>query len=240
MKHTHTLFWLTGTGQDAKPYEKLIDSGRFRVPQGVRIVLMWPVFIEFPVPYQGVKGLRAWYDFDLNKYTMNRKDALQSADYVMQVIQNELTLIDNDYKRLFLCGFSGGGIINYYIYFRLLKKQIGLMYCMACFPPDNLVFEIEQLAKEDQQFKKDLVSMRQTPMYFWYGEHDEFFVGKPSEELQHRLRDTSGMQNNYHIIVEKGINHRVSMKGLEYLYQLMQAIVDNKYSQKSQEFHPKL
>ncbi|CDW83503.1 phospholipase carboxylesterase family protein [Stylonychia lemnae] len=221
VQHSHVLVWTTGAGQDSTVYEKLIERGKFRVPQGIRIVLLWPVKVKYTYPQSNgdMEGF-SWYDFSLESKFMNFEQSKKSALIINDHIKEELKLLNNDYKKLILSGFSGGNITNFYVLFDLIQDQIGMMFGMSSFISIELAERIIKLA-ETNEYKKAQDKMRNTQIYSWYGDKDPFYLDLPNKELMERVKQACHFEENFHLIEENGLAHRVSYKGLDYFHDLI-------------------
>ncbi|CDW79322.1 phospholipase carboxylesterase family protein [Stylonychia lemnae] len=170
--------------------------------------------------------MHAWYDFSMETFLMNHDHARASAAVINKHIADEIKILNNDYTKLILGGFSGGGITNFYVLFEQIQKRVGLMLGMACFPPDKFVDRIEQLSQSND-YQLILDQLRKVPIHLWYGEKDPFFVGKPTKTFFDRIIKACDFKDNFHTIEQKGVPHKISQEGLNHFYDLMLAFVES-------------
>ncbi|MFT5482446.1 MAG: phospholipase/carboxylesterase [Halieaceae bacterium] len=103
------VIWLHGLGADGHDFEAIVPELRLPVEFPVRFV--FPHAPEMPVTAFGGQRARAWFDFGLGDAT-DLPGLKKSVFQVRDLIQNE---IDNGMpsERIFLAGFSQGGVLAY-------------------------------------------------------------------------------------------------------------------------------
>ena len=99
----------------------MIEKGKFPIPDGLRVVIIWPDVIKFKKPMMGMTELESWYEFHLENNEWNMEQTYASSLAILPYIEKESKLLNNDYSRIFMSGFSGGGMISFYVIFLHLQ-----------------------------------------------------------------------------------------------------------------------
>lgn len=115
--HTHTLIWMHGLGDSAEGYLDFFTDSSSPTPATTKVVLLTAPTRAVTIN-MGMK-MPSWFDFksfELNvanfKSALGLEEADESAKRIQSVVNEEIALLNNDSKKIFLGGFSQGGCMT--------------------------------------------------------------------------------------------------------------------------------
>ncbi len=139
--HQATVIWLHGLGADGHDFEPIVPDLGLR-EHGVKFV--FPHAPVRPVTINGGMPMRAWYDIlgmDLS-VRADHAGVMDSVDKVNQLVALEAEAVGFD--RIFLAGFSQGGVIAAHTALRLAHPIAGLVMLSTYLPLAEVLGESRQ------------------------------------------------------------------------------------------------
>ncbi|KRX06786.1 hypothetical protein PPERSA_11431 [Pseudocohnilembus persalinus] len=116
-EHKNTLIWLHGLGDSADGFAPIFASPQNFTSENTKIIL--PTAPTRKVTINGGYPCTAWYDIvslernenqsDENLY--NQEQVNESVQYVSDIIDNELSILNGKNKNIYIGGFSQGGVM---------------------------------------------------------------------------------------------------------------------------------
>ena len=180
-KHDQTLIFLHGLGDTAAGFVDLFAQIEVVSPS-TRIIL--PTAPSRPVTINGGMKMPSWYDFgfpptefdkppekmseeeklDILRNQANQEDLIKSADFLQNMINEELSrFADGDPARIFIGGFSQGAAVCLATWLRY-KGENPLGGVVALSGAQALKLESARLENKSVQ--------RRTPMFIYHGAGD--------------------------------------------------------------------
>ena len=123
------LIWLPGLGDTAKSYVDDIEDERRPVPSKMKVVLLTATLST-------KNNKNSWYEYidrNLRIIDNNCNSFLTNIERITKVIDYEAQLLNNDYSRVFLGGFSQGSAMSFLIGLTLKSKFLGGIICCSGF-----------------------------------------------------------------------------------------------------------
>lgn len=130
-QHLATVIWLHGLGADGHDFEPIVPELGLR-ERGVKFV--FPHAPVRPVTINGGIPMRAWYDIfgmDLSARA-DQAGVMDSVERITQLADSEAELVG--WERIFLAGFSQGGVIAAHTALRQVRPIAGLVMLSTYLP----------------------------------------------------------------------------------------------------------
>ncbi|VAW94765.1 hypothetical protein MNBD_GAMMA22-1634 [hydrothermal vent metagenome] len=170
----YSVIWLHGLGADGYDFEPIIPQLNLSSNYNIRFIL--PHAPSQAVTINGGVEMPAWYDIlDTARIDAQQdsKGIHQAADFIKAFIKNEMSQ-GVAAEKIFLAGFSQGGVIALQTGLRYPKKLAGILALSTYLPlPDTLESELHNANKD-------------IPIMMTHGEFDPVIpieIGKYSCEL---------------------------------------------------------
>ncbi|NOT12890.1 MAG: alpha/beta fold hydrolase [Methylococcaceae bacterium] len=155
-EHRYSIIWLHGLGADGHDFEGIVPQLHLKESDHIHFI-----FPDAPVQAVTINGgmkMRAWYD--ILEASLERKvdvaGIYQSAALIDQIIQQECAN-GVPSERIFLAGFSQGGVIALHAGLRYPQRLAGIIALSTYLPT------ITQLLTERSVANKD------TPIFMAHG-----------------------------------------------------------------------
>ena len=106
---THTLIWMHGLGDSAMGFVDFFDRDDSLVPLNTKVILLTAP--EMEVTLNNGYIMNSWFDQEFGKnggFVVKKDDVLASYYRISKVIDEEVQFHNNDYKKMFIGGFSQG------------------------------------------------------------------------------------------------------------------------------------
>lgn len=101
----------------------------------------------------GKHEAESWYSFSIENFEWDFLQGLDSIEYVTNIIKEEAKLLDNDYTRIFVGGFSGGGVVLLLSIFLTLEQRLGAYYGMSSFPTIPILEIVQYKLKFEEKYR---------------------------------------------------------------------------------------
>ena len=196
---THTLIWMHGLGDSAKGFLDYFNCCNPVVPLTTKIVLLTAP--DVPVTVNGGKVMPSWFDIVIIKegeFTAKQSDVEKSYNRVKDTIEKEVKAYNNDYKKIFIGGFSQGGGLSLYTGMTFDHILGGICSLSGC------LFDFVKLDEK----KKSL------PMFLYHGKMDHMVSFSKTMKDYGKFKD-GGF--NAKIYAEDELGHSISDKENEEL-----------------------
>ena len=154
----YVIIWMHGLGAD---YDNFLDIVE-HINTDVKIKFIFPRAPVTPITINQKIKMRAWYDIITIENFKREVDAIGINKSIVEIHH----LIDEvaqefSYDRIFLAGFSQGGVISYYAGLNYTHKLAGIISLSSYMPDVNL------LSKASIALKPDI------PVLICHGEQDD-------------------------------------------------------------------
>jgi phospholipase/carboxylesterase len=135
-KYTHTLIWLHGLGDSPQSYLDFFTSDEI-VPKTTKIILL-------SAPYSSVtcfnnEKTTSWFDIYKmnfgNEKDYSFEDVQKNSLRIYDIIEKESIALNNNYKNIFIGGFSQGAMLSLYIGLNYKKEIGGIISCSGILFP---------------------------------------------------------------------------------------------------------
>ncbi len=117
------IIWLHGLGADGHDFEPLVPELGL---SDLNIRYVFPHAPERPVSINNGEVMRAWFDFQPHAETAGNEDIEASAHHLMDLIDAQKALGLRS-ERIFLAGFSQGGVIALHTALRDPERLAGVI-----------------------------------------------------------------------------------------------------------------
>lgn len=170
------LIFMHGLGDSALGFRDVFDSENKPIPNRMKVVL--PTANKSAVTINGGMVMNSWYDIK----SFSGADSIEEADVhksfyrVKKIIDNEVKNVNNDYKNVFVGGFSQGGSMSIHVGLTA-PYLLGGIVCLSGYMFPFTSYE------ED---KKDL------PIFIGHGSDDELIPEKKAKESFKNLLNKKG------------------------------------------------
>lgn len=139
--HTQTLIWLHGLGDSPLGYLDMFNSYESPIPFNFKIILLCAPKVKFTLYNNQITT--SWFDLlepgfrDEKSY--NYSDVEKNKIKIINIIEEEVKLLNGNYKNIFIGGFSQGACLSLDIGFSYEKKLGGIISCSGVlFPQTNI------------------------------------------------------------------------------------------------------
>lgn len=181
-------------------------------------------------PTMGMQEMENWYDFSLEDFTFNHFQHMDSVQYGLKIVEEEVKLLDGQYNKVFLGGFSGGGLMMHHITFIFMRKAIGGLFVCATFATDMEMALMDYLLRMDPSYQKYVKEeLHKVPIHAWYGKEDPFFKDKPTETRPPIISEM--LKIKYNVKVLPDFPHKISFEAQTFFKNLMEDIVKKNQEQ---------
>jgi len=193
--HRNTLIWMHGLGDSAYGFLDVFYNNKEICPKSTKIILLTAPYR--PVTINGGMYSNSWYDIlSLNPEESNNLDLLQiqeSEKLVSSQIQEELTYLDNNPKKIIIGGFSQGCVMSLLIGLNNINNLGGLIGLSG--------YLIPKVSLKNKEEKKNI------PIFLYHGINDEIILVEQAEKSYQKL-----MKEGFNIqfTKEKMLGHGVS------------------------------
>ena len=140
-KYTHTFIWLHGLGDSPQSYLDYFVSNEI-VPKTTKIILLCAPYASVTC-FNNFKA-NSWFDmYTGNPQTekdYNFEDVQKNSLRIFDIIEKESIALNNNYKNIYIGGFSQGAMLSLYIGLSYKKQIGGIIACSGIlFPQTNII-----------------------------------------------------------------------------------------------------
>ena len=115
--HTHTLIFMHGLGDSPESFKNFFDSDFFSDNVNVKVILLRAPIN--PSTIGGGRFMNSWFDIKrfpiLDENCYNYEDVKTMSKSIIEFIKEEAKLLNNDFSKIYLGGFSQGGCLSWEI-----------------------------------------------------------------------------------------------------------------------------
>lgn len=137
--HTQTLIFLHGLGDSPKSYLSTFVSATRPVPLKTKIILLASPIIS--VTCFNNQTVNSWFNikkFPIEENNYEMMDIIKNTLWIKKIINQEIKLLNNDYKKILLGGFSQGAMMALFISFHLDNILGGIIALSGALIPESL------------------------------------------------------------------------------------------------------
>ena len=198
--HRHTIIWLHGLGDSAYGFLPIFEE--LDILPDCKIVLLTAP--KQPVTVNRGAVMNSWYDIEsFDKNTLHPQ-AIESAQRISRVIEEERKYTEN----IILGGLSQGGAMALYTGLVVYPNPLKAVVALSTYAFD---MEIPERSK-------------QTPVFIYHGEADELI----KEKMARRTYETVLGSMNYHYETETMLGHGLSDREIERMSEWLRSLVNTK------------
>ena len=193
--YNSVLVWMHGLGDSAEGYVDFFNGPSSPTPNSMKIILLTAQ--AEPVTVNGGMIMNSWYDI-LNFNDTNNVDEAnvsKNSQRVVDIIIKEAKsdFIKNDYKKIFIGGFSQGACMSLYIGNTLNQNFAGILSCSGYLFP----------------FIKNI--NLSVPIFAYHGKADPIIPYAKTVKSYERLKENK----NFYFNGENDLEHTFSYKELQ-------------------------
>ena len=193
--HENTLIWIHSENESCRQYVPWFNCEDSIVPFSTRVILPCA-----PERISSGNIINSWYK--IRRYTRTVEQCeglLWSYNYIMNIITEELILLNKQYDRIFLGGFSQGCSLALWILLNCKIKFGG--FC-------GFSGQLFPFADINEQVSKDI------PILLYHGEEDDVVFVNKAVNTYERLKERD---LNVKLLIEKELGHWISERGKSHL-----------------------
>ncbi|CAF1289362.1 unnamed protein product [Adineta steineri] len=191
--HKYSIIWLHGFGDSSDGYKDLFTQIQ---PPNTRVVL--PNAPKQLITIQGRQhNLRSWY----GEEAKDAQKGLELIESVNELIDGELKLV-KDASHIIIGGFSQGGSLSLLVGINYSKQQLGGIICCG----GDVVYK-----DKISQFISEYAA--KVPILVYHGKDDDRVKWDDTKTGLDLLKQ-NGLKDNIQVVVEDGVKHTISEKGL--------------------------
>lgn len=208
--HTETLIWLHGLGDTAEGFFPVFSGAMNPCFSTTKIVLLTAPIR--PVTINGGMKFHSWYDirdlrFDETNFekTINIIEANESIERVNQVIEREAIILNENYKRIVVGGFSQGCSISLSCALQF-KKTLGGIIGFS-----GLLFPNVIISKENEN----------TPILLSHGKLDPLI---PCELAEKSYLKLDRKKHNLKLMIDQNLDHGLGANSMKWFSEFWSGI----------------
>jgi predicted esterase len=161
--HNSVLIWMHGLGDSALGYQNFFDSPYTPIPKKMKVVLLTAPRAAVTINMGMV--MNSWYDiksFNKGKDSVEQSDVIKNSERINKVLESEVKLLNGDYNKVFIGGFSQGACMALHVALTNKNKMGGLLILSGLL----FTFTAEELVNIQEP-------IRNTPIFIGHGSYDE-------------------------------------------------------------------
>ena len=200
-KYEYIFIFIHGLYATPKTYVDLFDKKDGVFPSNFKIII--PCAPVQNVDVNEGKPTTSWFNINKKHGKEIREDSIDynqlksSSNMIIKIIKEEAELLNNDFSKIFLCGFSQGACLSFHIGLTF-DKILGGIACMCGIPLS--------VYKVNENNRKNL------DIFVVLGGKDGFFIEEyVKEQIKNVIGDKENMkvkvyENNAHHVYEDELN----------------------------------
>ena len=193
-KYEYIFIFIHGLYATPKTYVDLFDKKDGVFPSNFKIII--PCAPVQNVDVNEGKPTTSWFNINKKYGKEIREDSIDynqlksSSNLIIKIIKEEAELLNNDFSKIFLCGFSQGACLSFHIGLTL-DKLLGGIICVCGIPLST--YKINEN-------NKNILNI-----FVVLGGKDEFFI---EEYVKDQIKNVIGTQKNLRIkVYENNVHH---------------------------------
>ena len=194
-KYEYVFIFIHGLYASPKTYVELFDKNQGIFPSYFKIIL--PCAPIQKVDVNDNKPTTSWFNISKKHGKEIKEDSIDlnqletSSNMIKKIIKEEAELLNNDYSKIFICGFSQGACLSFHIGLTF-EQLLGGIICMCGITMSN--YKINEYNKNNLNI---LVVL---------GAKDKFFK---EEYVKKQINNVIGIQKNLKVKVYENNAHHV-------------------------------
>ena len=200
-KYKYVFIFIHGLYAKPQTYVDLFDKKDGIFPPDFKIII--PCAPVQNVDVNDGKPTTSWFNINKKHGKEIHEDSIDfnqleaSSNLIIKIIREEAELLNNDYSKIFLCGFSQGACLSFHIGLTL-DKVLGCIACMCGIPLS--VYKINENNRKNLN------------IFVVLGGKDGFFIEEYVKgQIKNVIGDKDNMiikvyENNAHYVYEDELN----------------------------------
>ena len=194
-KYKYVFIFIHGLYAKPQTYVDLFDKKDGIFPPDFKIII--PCAPVQNVDVNDGKPTTSWFNINKKHGKEIHEDSIDfnqleaSSNLIIKIIREEAKLLNNDYSKIFLCGFSQGACLSFHIGLTL-DKILGCIVCMCGIPLS--VYKINENNRKNLN------------IFVVLGGKDGFFI---EEYVKGQIKNVIGDKENMTIKVYENNAHHV-------------------------------
>ena len=194
-KYKYVFIFIHGLYAKPQTYVDLFDKKDGIFPPDFKIII--PCAPVQNVDVNDGKPTTSWFNINKKHGKEIHEDSIDfnqleaSSNLIIKIIREEAELLNNDYSKIFLCGFSQGACLSFHIGLTL-DKILGCIVCMCGIPLS--VYKINENNRKNLN------------IFVVLGGKDGFFI---EEYVKGQIKNVIGDKDNMIIKVYENNAHHV-------------------------------
>ena len=216
-KHAYTIIWLHGLGDSAAGFLDVFYADEYMLsPKNTKIILTTAPERKVTLNYG--ERMNSWYDiYSLGERVeevkeskeIDVKELADSTDIILNLIDREVKLLDNDYKKIIVGGFSQGAWVSYNVFLKW-KHSIGALVCLSGHTPP---IDVSDIAEDKKKI----------PIFWYHGDADPMVPEGLHRRGVKKLKD-NGCNISYKI--EPSLGHSLSLQEIKDLSKFIKSVTN--------------
>ena len=194
-KYKYVFIFIHGLYASPMTYINLFDSKEGIFPSYFKIILpcapIQNVDVNNNQPTTSWFNISKKYGKEIHEDSIDLNQLENSSNIIKKIIKEEAGLMNNDFSKIFLCGFSQGACLSFHIGLTL-DKLLGGIICVCGIPLST--YKINEN-------NKNILNI-----FVVLGGKDEFFI---EEYVKDQIKNVIGTQKNLRIKVYENNAHHV-------------------------------
>ena len=194
-KYNYIFIFIHGLYAKPETYVNLFDKNDGLFPSDFKIILpcapIQNVYVNNGKPTTSWFNISSKYGKEIREDSIDLNQLEISSNRIKKIIQEEAELLNNDYSKIILSGFSQGACVSFHVGLTL-DKLLGSIICLCGMPLSS--YEIKE---NNKNLLNILVIL---------GRKDPFFI---EEYVKEKIKNILGERNNLIIKVYENNAHHV-------------------------------
>ena len=214
-----TLIWLHGLGDSALGYLDIFLSDNTPTPKRMKVILLTAPIA--PVSINSGMKMNSWFDIG-NNFMHSERDVINNSKMIIDIIKGEVKMVNNDYTKILIGGFSQGAALSIYISLHLNHLLGGVILLSGFLFPD---IDISKIVSEYE-------NRNSLPIFAYHGEYDDMINEKMAKESYERL-----IENKFNFRYKIGKQaHEISLEELKEMKDFINQVIKNSKSKNLAKF----
>jgi len=212
-KYNYIFIFIHGLHAKPETYINLFDKNEGLFPSDFKIIL--PCAPIQNVDVNNGKPTTSWFNITNKHGKEIKEDSIDlnqldiSSNRIKKIIKEEAELLNNDYSKIFLSGFSQGACLSFNVGLTL-ENLLGSIICLCGMPLSSY-----EIRKNNKNILNILVIL---------GGKDQFFK---EDYVKEKINNIIGERNNLIIKVYENNAHHVYDDEMNYIKEFVLKLINN-------------
>ena len=178
-QHTHTLIWFHGLGDTPNGYLSMFNTYYSPIPFFFKIILLSAPMTNLTLYNETTTS---WFDMYqsgfIEEKSYNYEDVKNNKIKIKNIIEEEVKLLNGNYDKIFIGGFSQGACLSLDFAYTFEKKIGGVIAC------SGILFYQTEIKKENKDIN----------VFIAHGKYDKVINFDVSMKSYERIKDFKNVE----------------------------------------------